>query len=132
MGLDNGIMIRRNKAAERHYDKLMRFEFDWDKNHQEDFEVCYWRKCWNVRAAIERIIDGDINQKRTSLSTDHISEIIDFLASLNEDNWEDWGSSIWEFEEQQPFLCQQVADLMDLLSLMEEEPEIEVYFYDSY
>lgn len=43
-----------------------------------------------------------------------------------------WDGSTWEWKEIQPILCEQCAALMELHDLMIADPEIEVYFYDSY
>ena len=52
MRLDNGIQIKRNEKSMAIYNKIRRFERDWDSEHRYDFEVCYWRKCWNIRHLI--------------------------------------------------------------------------------
>lgn len=126
MGLDNGIMVRGNSATSR-YDNYF-------KNKEilvGDYEICYWRKCWNIRAALKwrlKLEEGG----DTELTVNDLREVVEVLSSFNEENWGDWGSSIWTFEEQQPHLCAQTAALMELIEIMEQDPEISVYFYDSY
>ena len=138
MGLDNGIEVRRtpetNKIAE-----LKVFNKDWDKELRYDFEICYWRKCWNIRNDILYILDTPLesNCYEWRVNKDNVDEIIKLLSSYNEDNWEDSGSSIWEWtseEEGWPYseyVKQNIEDLKLLRQIMNEY-ELEVYFYDSY
>lgn len=134
MGLDNGISVRRKtKAFERNYDWFKNFDEKWCKDHEYDVDICYWRKCWNIRNAIFDKIDGvHDNENSRNLTVKDIDQIIEILASFNEDNWDDDIGSIWSWEEFQPRLCEQCAALMELRELMCADPEIEVYFYDSY
>lgn len=136
MGLDNGISVRRNSPAfERNYKWFSNFEEEWSKTHEYDIDICYWRKCYNIRNAIfdkiESVSDNDIS---ANLTVEDIDIIIEILAFYDEDSWENGGrgGSIWEWEVIQPILCKQCAALMELHDLMIADPEIEVYFYDSY
>ena len=96
MGLDNGICIKRNAYSESIKPLVKAFEKDWAKEYGYSFEVCYWRKCWNIRGAIIDILEMDINNDaEVGLSEFNIEDIITFLKSLNEDNWTDYGPSIW-------------------------------------
>ena len=131
MGLDNGICIKRNSTSIEIYDKLRRFEDSWDTKHEYDFDIAYWRKCWNIRELIAEAIGGIYDCSDTSITRDQIPEIINKLQSLNEENWEDRGSSIWTFEDQEPYIKQQIEDLWYLYELMDKY-DIDVYFYDSY
>lgn len=130
MGLDNGLSVRRNKAFERNYEWFKKFDEKWCKEYGYNPDICYWRKCWNIRNAIFDRIDGVYdNEDSENLSIEDINEIIEILASFTEDNW---NGSIWAWEEIQPHLCEQCATLMELYDLMVADPEIKVYFYDSY
>lgn len=131
MGLDNGLCIKRNEKSMNIYGKVKRFEDDWDKEHKYDFEVAYFRKCWNIRYIIAECIGGFYDNGYTQVKREHIPDIIDALNSLNADNWEDYGSSIWEFEEQEPHIKRYIENLEYLYELMGEH-DLDVYFYDSY
>lgn len=131
MGLDNGIEIKRNEKSMSIYNKLKRFESEYDKKNEFDFEVAYYRKCWNIRNIIASCIGGLNDNLGAPIERVHIPKIITALKSLNEKNWEDEGSSIWTYEEQKPFIKQHIKNLEYLYELMGEY-DLDVYFYDSY
>lgn len=115
----------------RIYDKLKRFEDDWDKEHKYNFEVLYYRKCWNLRGIIAEAIGGICDNGETTVEREDIPKIINALKSVNEDNWEDEGGSIWTWEEQKPHIKQHIKNLKYVYKLMNQH-DIDVYFYDSY
>ena len=132
MGLDNGIEVRRNDYT-RSIPELWQFELEFDK---DNFEVCYWRKCWNIRNDILWIIGerfGD--QYEYNLDKKDVDQIIKLLESYNADNFEDSGSCIWDWnDEEYPYsekIRQDIENLKVLRGLMDKY-ELEVYFYDSY
>lgn len=131
MGLDNGVCVVRNEKSIIIYDKLRRFEGDWDTDHKCDFEVAYFRKCWNVRYLISACLGGIEDNGYTTVKREHIPDIIAALKSLNADNWTDEGSSIWTWEEQEPHIERYIENLEYLYELMGEH-DLDVYFYDSY
>ena len=131
MGLDNGCCIKRNEKSMNIYDKLKRFEDGWDKEHKHDFEVLYYRKCWNLRGVIADAIGGIYDNGDTPVDREHIFNMIDALKSVNEENWEDEGGSIWTWEEQELHIKQHIKNLEYLYELMGEH-DLDVYFYDSY
>ena len=130
MGLDNGLCIKRNEKSMNIYDKIKHFEDDWDKEHKYDFEVTYWRKCWNVRSLIADCIGGINDCGNTPITREQISLIINVLKSLNTETWDE-GMSIWTWEEQEPHMQQYIENLKYLYELMGEH-DLDVYFYDSY
>lgn len=128
MGLDNGIQVKRNLYTNSIED-LKVFEETWDKEHKWDFEICYWRKCWNIRNDILWVLNSRFDdQYEFQLTYEDIDNIISILLSYNEDNW---GNSIWTFEEMVEHLQQDVENLKLLQDLMKTY-NLEVYFYDSY
>ncbi len=131
MGLDNGICVKRTARTES-IPELSRFEEEWEKEYRFNFEVCYWRKCWNVRHRILDVITNPFGEEyKIHLGIDDIDRITEVLKSFNKDNWEDEGWCIWEFDEMKDNLKTQIANLGTLKRLMQEH-ELEVYFYDSY
>lgn len=130
MGLDNGISIRRNEKSMSIYDKLKRFEDDWDKEHRYDFELAYWRKCWNVRDMIADSIGGIYDNSKTFINRENLIAIIFALKSLNAENWDE-DYSIWTWEEQEPHIKRYIENLEYLYQLMGEY-DLDIYFYDSY
>lgn len=131
MGLDNFISVKRT-ACSNNISELMRFEDSWDKEHKYDFEIAYFRKCWNVRGAIIDSIDGGFYDNGvTPLTKDDVKRIIVALKAFNEDNWDDDLGSIWTWEEQEPHMQRYIENLEYLLALMDKY-DIEIEFVDSY
>lgn len=131
MGLDNGVSIRRNGNALAIYDKLAYLEQPWDIERRYDFEVAYFRKCYNIRNLIFNHLDYADDNGITPLDVNDIGVIIEVLKSLNTLNWDDEGGSIWTYEEQEPFIQQAIKNLTYLQELMADY-DLDVYFYDSY
>lgn len=131
MGLDNGLCIKRNDKSLSVYDTVKRFEKEWEKKYQFDFEVCYWRKCYNVRHRIAMAIGGINDNLYTPLKREDIPKMIDALKFFNAENWDDDGGSIWEWDEQEELIEQHIENLEYLYELMGEH-DLDVYFYDSY
>ena len=135
MGLDNGICIKRtletNKIVE-----LQMFNLDYDKELKDDFEVCYWRKCYGLRNDILCIIGKRWypDEYEFKLTKNDIDNIIKLLGSYNEETWVD---SIWEWTSDEDgwsyseHIKRDIEDLKILRELMDKH-DLEVYFYDSY
>lgn len=101
------------------------------KKNQYDFEICYWRKCYNIRSLIFDCIGSCDNDGEVPVKREDIPKIIDTLKSLNSKNWEYEGGSIWTYKEQKPRIKQQIKDLKKVYRLMGKY-DLDVYFYDSY
>ena len=130
MGLDNGVCVKRNEKSMNIYSKLQQFEESWDKEHKYDFEMAYWRKCWNVRHLIIMCLDNFMDNGYTPIKRDDLSKIISTLQSLNAKTWDE-GSSIWTWDEQKPHMKRYIKNLKYLYKLMCIY-DLDVYFYDSY
>lgn len=110
MGLDNEIIIKHSEDSE---------------------EICYWRKCWNIRNGILEIVNHEYEYDYP-LSTEDVTKIISFLKSLNKYNWDNNGGSIWTWEEIKPSLKKNIKILKKLLKRMKKNSNLKVIFYDSY
>lgn len=135
MGLDDGICVRRSEYTNR-IPALKRFEESWDTEKKYDFEVCYWRKCWNIRFMIFDVVPSTRNNYESDpLTIEDIDNIIKGLKSFNADNWIEYGGSIWDWDDKDyPYskhIKQNIKDLKYLKKLMKKY-DLEVYFYDSY
>jgi hypothetical protein len=136
MGLDNGIQVKRTPETNK-IPELQDFSDAWDIGQKYDFEITYWRKCWNIRNDIFGLGIGEDESYHTNLTKEHIEQIIELLKSYNEDNWEDSGSCIWEWTSDEEgwsyseHIKQDIESLQLLRDLMDKY-ELEVYFYDSY
>lgn len=133
MGLDNGILARSATlipALKPYYEHWK----SWNKSSNEVvYELCYWRKCWNVRSLILKSIkswSGD-DEYEYPLTPEYIDNIIAALSGLNKKNWNDDGGSIWEWSEMRDRIKYQIKALKKLRKAMKKH-EIEVWFYDSY
>ena len=135
MGLDNGINIRRTEYTDN-IPELKRFEDDWCRKYKSNFEVCYWRKCWNIRHMIFYTVENiDNNGYSELLTKQDIENIIKGLQSFNADNWQDNGGSIWEWEDEEwsySYKLKQDIKNLQVLSELMDKYDLEVYFYDSY
>lgn len=132
MGLDNGIYIKRNKYSEN-IAALKKYEEDWDKEHFYDFEICYWRKCWNVRSDILNILSSPYNGEggRIEILKDELYDILKLLKSYNFQTWNN-NDSIWSWEEHKKINKQHIKNIKKLIQLKEKLPDLEMYFLDSY
>ena len=135
MGLDNSIEIKRN-AYTNSIPELRQFELEYDKAYEYDFEICYWRKCWNIRNDILWIIGERLSDKyEYTLDKEDIDQIIKLLESYNADNFEDSGGCIWDWDDEEyPYSekVQQDIESLKVLRQLMDKYELEVYFYDSY
>ena len=135
MGLDNSIQIKRNTSTNS-IPELKQFELAYDNKHQFDFEICYWRKCYNIRNMIMDVVEsGRDNDNSDILTTTDIEKIIHGLQSFNSANWQENGGSIWDWDDEEyPYsekIQRDIENLKNLQTLMEKY-DLEVYFYDSY
>ena len=130
MGLDNGIVVKKSRLADKIFKDEKRFYYF---TIAQEYEIVYWRKCWNIRTAV-RDITGVFfdNDAQIALSIDDIIKLIKYLKNLNKDSWEDGGYSIWTWEEYKDKIKQDIKNLKYLLRYMKKYPELEVWFYDSY
>jgi hypothetical protein len=128
MGLDNGICVKLNDYSYK-IRALKRFQESYG------FEICYWRKCWNVREDIFTVICAETDsQYHFILDIYDIKEIIKVLKSYNKKTWiyGGWGGSIWEWSEHKKTNRRHIRNLKRLVRIMKKYPDLEVYFYDSY
>lgn len=135
MGLDNSIQIKRNTSTNS-IPELKQFELAYDNKHQFDFEICYWRKCYNIRNMIMDVIESARdNDNSDILTTTDIEKIIHGLQSFNSANWQENGGSIWDWDDEEyPYsekIQRDIENLKNLQTLMKKY-DLEVYFYDSY
>ena len=119
MGLDNGIVLRTRKRFEvlekvgieykvKHtltaYGSVTRNEVEIPTDLIYEYDVTYWRKCWNIREIVQNVTGEDFKDgDYTYLNKAEIDEII---KGLNEKNApEVWnrdcrnGETIWDAEE---------------------------------
>lgn len=138
MGLDNGIYL--------HTKKPVKFptEIDnyvWEFSTKSDifpyhYELCYWRKCWNIRREISHALkaQGIECVAAAWLTITDVKNIWRAIQQLySKRAWES-GESIWTWSEIKDHLTRDLLILEWLISFMRqhEENEYMVEFYDSY
>ena len=72
-------------------------------------------------------------QYEIKIDIEDIPAIIKIIYKfLSKDYWEEYGDSIWEYEEIKEHLVQDIMNLKWLYDFMQKNDNIEVRFYDSY
>jgi len=139
MGLDNGIAIKMNKNISKDVEDILKY-------FEDPFgEVCYWRKCWNIRNKILESLNDKYelwDEYEYFLDEEDIQEIIKILTSFNKENWICGNAfsdgSIWEWDEIKDNLKSSLNNLYYLLGIIKTynannmEVPFQIYFYDSY
>ena len=126
--MDNGVVIKKNDKTVNIEDKLANtFE-----EYRTEYSVTYWRKCWNLRNEILYIINHRYDEEfEYALDAEDVEQIIEYLQSLDSDTWNDSGASLWDWEEMEEHIQQDIDSLSVLAELMQEY-DLDVVFYDSY
>lgn len=139
MGLDNGIqLITKQKIDLDDWEIVpdyVKIEFDdfFTKEYNDGYyyDICYWRKCWNIRHVILDIIEEDGDGRYEIDKPSQIQTIMNNLIMFLED-METWDNSIWSAEEIIPHLAQDIVNLSWLKKYKQENPTAKISFYDSY
>lgn len=144
MGLDNGIwLVTRNKIDEDTLPEYISIEYDdWatkEYNNGYYYNLCYWRKCSNIRQIIFDAIEEDssIGNETYVLENNHINKLIEAEISYlcKPSKWEeDYGNgrTIWGFNSILIQLAYDIATLNWVLEYKENHNSIKLIFYDSY
>ena len=134
MGLDNGIIIKKSSASTgvkwifEHLLKLDITHYD----DEEYYDICYWRKCSNIRNKIINNIGSPMSEGTSPpLHKRNLCLIIKMLFKFNKHNWYEDGGSIWSFREFRHHLVTDIVKLTVTVLLMF-VCEFDVFFYDSY
>lgn len=137
MGLDNWIEVKDTKSTSA-IPELQQFKGEYLNN----FEICYWRKCYNIRKKIiEALWDKwsntccEMQVYDGQLDAHDIEVIIDVLQSFNSDNWNDAGGSIWDWDDEEwPYSehVQRDIENLKIVRTLMDQYKLEVWFYDSY
>lgn len=141
MGLDNGILLRTKKPlpADCPIDLEGVREPDIYKGEWFEYEICYWRKCWNIREKMYYILynDGapvkefDVNG---FLSLSAFKRVWKMLNDFNEKNWKYPRETIWEWVEFEDHIERDLQVIEWLIQLLKDwdTDDYEIEFYDSY
>ena len=140
MGLDNGVVVRSSKRPVIRDMLPKELIYPFEKEYiAGEVEIIYWRKNWNLRNAIlnsNAVNSISTNEYEFSIDTPaQVFELIKIIVSfMNKDTWEDdeYGSTIWEYDEILPILQRDIINLTIIASFMKNNPDIYLIFYDSY
>ena len=127
MGLDNGVVLKTNLEVNYPYK-----EWDWRVDKQE-FDICYWRKFWGLRNTVVTEFHQTEECADIPLNAEGVGKLRCILEEfLDREFYEQNGDSIWDYEDYLLHNIQCCENLTWLQNFLEEHPNEECYFYDSY
>lgn len=143
MGLDNGIIMRSKKHIEvpRELERASESICSaYSDGYTFEYDLCYWRKCWNIRYAIATSLDtvADLSVGKSDLTIQDIKNIWYDINYLNHKRVWDEGDSIWTYKEIRDNLDSALLTFEWLIYFMRKHEkefkngDICVEFYDSY
>ena len=145
MGLDNGIVLAtKHKINLDALPDYLTVEADNWREKYDDYsgffyyDICYWRKCWNIRSHILGLHpDCDKDNYEYRLENSHVKSLqqilINYLCDISK--WEEeyeGGETIWDADCMINHLARDVVNLGWLINFLKEHPTSRVLFYDSY
>lgn len=135
MGLDNGIYVKSDKRKLTRNDLPTAIRYPFEEDYC-GLEICYGRKWWGLRSQILAEIHWSESKDNYYFYIDTPNEVIhmiEIVASwLNEERWENEGSSIWTYDEARPNLINWIINLAIIVGWMANNPDAYLVFYDSY
>lgn len=135
MGLDNGIILKlSSKRIPEDFTKTNAWWMSTDEDVAKDgnLDICYWRKCWGIRAAILGVLHVGEGCEHPVEAEDLPAIRRELVKFLNPTYWEENGDSIWTYEEIYESLLDDLLNLKWLERYLKKHPEDSAFFYDSY
>ena len=134
MGLDNGIMVKINNsvafgAIPAWVAKGAAFNID------DNIDVQYWRKCWNVRDIALEYLEADGDGGEFEMDWRDIIKMNKHIKTIyNKASWDDHGRSIWEWSEIGRHYKRQMRYANKVARWLASKPadSYTIVFYDSY
>ena len=127
MGLDNGVVLKTNLEIDHPHKS-----WDWRMDHQEH-DICYWRKFWGFRNAVVTEFHQKSECADIQLNAEKVGKLRCVLEEfLDREFYEQNGDSIWDYEDYLLHNIKCCENLTWLQNFLEEHPDEECYFYDSY
>ena len=131
MGLDNGIVLKiTDREAFGPIPEWFRHDA-WQPDNE--YDINYWRKCWNVRAEIMTYL-GMGDEYEAVMTVDDLRTVNKIVKSIyNPTDWND-GNSIWDWDEIKDCYLRNLAYAKRMAQFLKKRPatSYEVIFYDSY
>lgn len=137
MGLDNGVLVKSTKRQLTRADLPAGLLYPFEKDYGEGIEIAYWRKCWGFRNDIMNSFGWRFAAEDTcNFEISKPSDVLDFIeiiaSWLDEERWENYGDSIWTYEEIHRNLLHSLVNLGMMYAYMLTNPDVYLEFYDSY
>lgn len=134
MGLDNGIMI---KSKDDKMIFIPKRYYTWKIEGFKHYEIAYWRKCWGIREKILEILPKEDDEEYLwgdrLINRDDMKVLIKEMKKFTKRKyWDKYADSIWTFDEFKSNQRKIIRNLKYMYWYMKRNPEIEVYFYDSF
>lgn len=102
-------------------------------NSDDSIDVCYWRKCWNIRNAIVNKLHIPQDGYCYDLDSEDLIAIAKILIKFSSrEYWEQEDDSIWSYEEMKDNINQHIINVIWLATYKENNPEVIIQFIDSY
>lgn len=134
MGLDNGIMLKiTDKEKFGPMPAWIKRE-EWEDKYNYDYEILYWRKCWNVRSVILFYLNGHQEGGDFPMQLEDLVYINKTLKKLyTKKNWDE-RQSIWSWDEIKDTYKSNLKYAEKIAKWLKDKPlgSYELYFYDSY
>ena len=134
MGLDNGILLKiKDKEAFGPMPSWIKRE-EWEDKYGYDYDILYWRKCWNVRGEILCYLGASDDEYQWNITPDDLVNIINILRTqVYGENWDE-DQSIWSWEEIGENYMYHLTYAEKIIELLRTKPlgSYQLYFYDSY
>lgn len=135
MGLDNGFYVKSEKREITREDLPKGIVYPFSEDYDGIPEIVYWRKCWGLRGMVLDVATPK-DEKEYYYVIDTPNQLIELIKGLiffmDEDNWRDYGESIWTYEEFKENLKNDLINFALILGYMNENPDVYLEFYDSY
>ena len=140
MGLDNGIHLITKHQLDLNdweikpdYVAISFDEFS-TKEHNDGYyyDVCYWRKCWDLRNIIIDILGCSSEGGVYEIDKPSQLEEIQYAIFKCLKNPEDWRQYCWSIDEIAGNFGQSIIDLAWLIDYLKKDKTAKVTFYDSY
>ena len=136
MGLDNGIYIQSKKREITRNILPAGIIYPFDTDYHNEIEILYWRKNWGMRNEVMNTFGWRDSDEQYEFEIDTPEQVMTFIELvagwLNEERWEEEGSSIWSYKEIRQVLIQNIINLSIIYTFMLDNPDIYLIFYDSY
>jgi hypothetical protein len=133
MGLDNGITLKIKDREKFGEIPAWLIHESWEP--ADEYEVHYWRKCWNVRGEILNYFHVDMEGGDDySMGLSDLVGINELLKPLYSRSGWDESLSIWAWKDIKSSLLNRLKYAEKVAKWLKDKPidSYQLYFYDSY